>query len=55
MYNLVPVRELLKADPVLHALLMDRKGDDGLLFNVKTNLDVLFVWLLFPTNFTDVK
>ena len=51
MYNLVPVQELLNSA----CFEMDGKSDDGLLFNVKTNLDVLFVPLLFPTNINDVK
>ena len=34
---------------------MDGNDDDGLPFNIKTNIDILFVRLLFPSNITDVK
>ena len=55
MYNLVPVRELLKPGPVFACFEMEGKGDGGLNFKVKTTLDVLFVRLLFLMNITDVK
>ena len=29
---------------------MDDKGDDGLLYDVKTNLDIFCVWLAIVTN-----
>ena len=40
MFNLVQVGELFKSGPGSYALKWTGKCDDGLLFNVKTNIDV---------------